>query len=462
MPYPNPYDFVPLENAEPLRVQWSPDTHSVSHYRKDRYSGRIDCILHPETPIFVHGQGQQNLRKRGFHRINGRPGIPASSLKGAIRSIYEIVTDGCLSSLSDSYRGPKRPIKPTEHIPPAYWPCHDLNVVCPGCLLFGMVEQDLPAGQQARGLAGRLTFSDATPVRINYEWRNMPAPGGGPQPRHESFYFDNASDQILGRKLYFHHRDYQETIRLYGDGGRPGLMQVELHKGDFAFTIDFVNLTEKELNFLCYSLLLEDDIRHHLGYGKSYGLGSARIRIQSISLVCGPGEDASAYFRQLTPAPPSTVDAQDFAAKGRAQWLARTGTSVVYNKFKQILAWPGRDLYQYPTYQWFRRTPGTGTVTLAEYQAGVRRPSSSAQKTTGASPTGKRQQGRVTMFNDQRGFGFIQTDGGESIFVHFSKIRRGGPRRLQVGQRVEFEVHLTSRGPQAWDVVVLQGGESNG
>jgi CspA family cold shock protein len=52
----------------------------------------------------------------------------------------------------------------------------------------------------------------------------------------------------------------------------------------------------------------------------------------------------------------------------------------------------------------------------------------------------KRITGTVKWFNGAKGFGFIERDGGEDVFVHFSAIRGDGFRNLEEGQRVEFDV----------------------
>lgn len=449
---PNPYDFVPLEASQPIRLAWSPETYGIDRYQPDRYSGRICCILHPETPIFVHGQGQQGGNRRSFFRIDGKPGIPAASLKGAIRSIYEIVTDSCLSSVSDEYKA-SRPIKISQRLPSdAYKPCHTLSEVCPACMLFGMVEQEV---KEARGVAGRLSFSDAVPVKILDQWQDMPKQGGGPQPRHASFYFQNGgAGKILGRKLYYHHQDYQATIKLYGDGGRPGLMKAELQSGDFTFQIDFVNLTEAELNNLCYTLLLEEEIRHHMAYGKAYGLGSARILISQIDLHCSPTRPAINHYLHMQPDIGVDQNSKQRAEAGKKAWLQRKGGQDSYNAFKRILTWPGVDLYKYPSYGWFRHTDGSANVTLSQYQSGIRTVAGSASP----SQAGQRMRGQVEQFNQDRGFGFIRSDNRQKFFVHFSGIRRGGPRSLEKGQRVEFSVEETEKGPRAVDVVLLKTG----
>ena len=60
-----------------------------------------------------------------------------------------------------------------------------------------------------------------------------------------------------------------------------------------------------------------------------------------------------------------------------------------------------------------------------------------------------RSTGKVKWFNDAKGFGFITTDKGEDVFVHFSAIQADGYRSLEENQRVEFEVTQGQRGPQA-------------
>ncbi|GAA1380182.1 MULTISPECIES: cold-shock protein [Catellatospora] len=61
--------------------------------------------------------------------------------------------------------------------------------------------------------------------------------------------------------------------------------------------------------------------------------------------------------------------------------------------------------------------------------------------------------GTVKWFNAEKGFGFIEQDGGGAdVFVHYSAISGGGYRELQEGQQVEFEVTQGQKGPQAANV----------
>ena len=66
------------------------------------------------------------------------------------------------------------------------------------------------------------------------------------------------------------------------------------------------------------------------------------------------------------------------------------------------------------------------------------------------------ETGRVKWFNESKGFGFIQRDGKEDVFVHFSAIHAEGYKTLSEGQKVQFEVVISQRGIQASNVHVIE------
>ncbi len=66
-----------------------------------------------------------------------------------------------------------------------------------------------------------------------------------------------------------------------------------------------------------------------------------------------------------------------------------------------------------------------------------------------------RETGTVKWFNDQKGFGFIQREQGDDVFVHHSNIASEGFRSLAEGQRVEFDVAPGKKGLQAENVTPL-------
>ena len=64
-------------------------------------------------------------------------------------------------------------------------------------------------------------------------------------------------------------------------------------------------------------------------------------------------------------------------------------------------------------------------------------------------------EGTVKWFNDSKGFGFIEQDNGDDIFVHFSAIQGDGFKSIQEGARVTFDVVDGPKGPAADNVVML-------
>lgn len=63
-----------------------------------------------------------------------------------------------------------------------------------------------------------------------------------------------------------------------------------------------------------------------------------------------------------------------------------------------------------------------------------------------------RESGRVKWFSSEKGYGFIERDGAEDVFVHHSQISMEGFRTLDAGERVEFDIVSGDRGPKAQDV----------
>ena len=62
------------------------------------------------------------------------------------------------------------------------------------------------------------------------------------------------------------------------------------------------------------------------------------------------------------------------------------------------------------------------------------------------------EQGTVKWFNAEKGFGFIERENGDDVFVHFSAVEGEGFKSLEDGQSVEFNIEEGDRGPQATNV----------
>ncbi len=63
--------------------------------------------------------------------------------------------------------------------------------------------------------------------------------------------------------------------------------------------------------------------------------------------------------------------------------------------------------------------------------------------------------GKVKWFDEKKGFGFIEREGGSDVFVHFRAIAGNGFKTLAEGQQVEFDIEDGAKGPQALNVTVL-------
>jgi CspA family cold shock protein len=64
-------------------------------------------------------------------------------------------------------------------------------------------------------------------------------------------------------------------------------------------------------------------------------------------------------------------------------------------------------------------------------------------------------EGQVKWFNEKRGYGFIQQEGGGDLFVHYSAIQGDGFKSLKEGQKVSFEIEETPKGPKAKNVQII-------
>jgi len=81
---------------------------------------------------------------------------------------------------------------------------------------------------------------------------------------------------------------------------------------------------------------------------------------------------------------------------------------------------------------------------------------------TAAQETGEKIEGTVKWFSNPKGYGFISREQGEDVFVHYSEIQGSGFRSLSAGERVEFVVRQSEKGPRAAQVRSLETSVGSG
>ena len=340
----NPYRWVTVSDQD---VE-----HDVPHYhhRLDGLAGRLWCELETLTPLFVGDSTGQFVR----HHRSRQPYLPATSLKGAIRSLAEIVGNAAVPfprvrvdrrhELANAKRGSR------------------LDVVA---RMFGYLNDN-------KVFAGLVCFSDAeladgaTPG----QWPPYEVAVGQPKPSHRSFY--PRDDR---RKLY-HHRVGADQLTI----APPNIHQTATVRPAppgtrFRFTVDFENLREDELDLLVYCLVLEEQstvklsaaalgpdgdqpgvtlrgpLRHKLGGAKPHGAGSVHLRITKLELRTDPG----ARYRGNKSAKiwESVILEQEL---DRRTGLFRTRTDQTMQELRAMLIYDSNDPrtpIQYPTYEWF-------------------------------------------------------------------------------------------------------------
>lgn len=430
----NAYHFVPrkppdkkhpkvalgLQSHYGLGAKRIADGHAA--YAPGTHSGRITCRITLETPTIIgakrhSGKGKKRPSIVEPFMFGDHPAIPASSLKGVLSSIAEVVSRAPYRVLTDMKltvawnRGAERHSKEFPRTDTMMGTTHDYvapdalplsaeepapetedalprrvtrSEVNPAEVMFGFIREaskkgiKLPDGA-VPSAAGKLRFSHALP---SGEWRGNPTSelfsrtgyikpliGKFPndvkavrlkeqsQPMKEpknhdglrsatpNFYFNYAekgkeNDFIdkadfatrepqdftpQGTKFYLHNSDIEGQPWISADrsSGNEDLERKAtvalLERGvTFDFHVDFDNLSDHELNILCYSLRPTERFRHKIGLGKALGLGSIRIDPLSLVLV-----DRAARYGET-----AVFSADDRATAAEGQGLDRFKTHV--------------------------------------------------------------------------------------------------------------------------------------
>ena len=340
------------------------------HHRLDGLAGRVWCELEALTPLFVGdgtGAGQKQFVRHvvrdGRRGDPQQPYLPATSLKGAIRSLAEIIGNAAVPF-------PKVKVDRPHELAKARHGCR-LDIVA---RMFGYLD-----GNSA--LAGLVRFSDAELAKQFKPgtWQAYEVAVGQPKPSHRSFYpGDNR------RKLYHHRVEADQLTPPHPNIRQTATVTPAPPGTRFRFTVDFENLREEELDLLVYCLVLEEQskvelseaalgrdrnqagmtlhgpLRHKLGGAKPHGAGSVHLRITKLKIRTDP----SARYRGNEPTEAAKVWDGDSLKQEllRRTERFRERTDQTMRELRAMLIYADddpRNRIHYPTYGWFGNEPQT-------------------------------------------------------------------------------------------------------
>lgn len=346
----NPYRWV---RASDRAVQHDAPGY---HHRMSGLAGRLWCELEALTPVFVGaGDGTGEFVRHAHSR---QPYVPATSLKGVIRSLVEIVGNAAVPF-------PNAQVDPKHRLARAR--ARGGSRLDVAARTFGYLDG-------VNVFAGLVRFSDAELAGTHpppNQWPRYEVAVGQPKPAHRAFY--PGADR---RKFYHHHPDAKGLALPH-----PGITQTAKVRPApsgtrFRFTVEFANLRDAELDLLLYCLVLEEratvtltpaalgpgangegitlrgPLRHKLGGGKPHGAGSVRLRVAKLETRADPaaryrGRDAAKVWDG------ARVDEE--LLRRTARFRERTDQTM--QELRAMLIYTEEDPrqpIQYPTYPWFQ------------------------------------------------------------------------------------------------------------
>ncbi len=261
---PKPYELIPFPRQKPVSKK-APAGHH--RYDPSRYHGAIALTLKVKTAVHVSTgivalgtdvKSKVPLIKTMTQGRQQRLTIAGSSLKGAVRSIYEAITNSTLGVVTGKYK---------KQMPRDRLPCQTKTELCPASLVFGALDWQ-----------GLIQFRDAIAQQAESVTGFMPSLYR-PRPDEYAGYLQN--NLAAGRKFYYH------AIKAV-DGGQQGI-PVQQAGTEYTFTtqLQFKNLAEAELGALLIALGQDEQYPFALkvGGGKPIGMGTMTVAITEIEAV---------------------------------------------------------------------------------------------------------------------------------------------------------------------------------
>jgi hypothetical protein len=301
---PKPYGFVKIEPLE-AKDRQKPIGHD--RYDANAVSGQLEATLIVATPLHV-SSGQVKMRPgkepplvREMTRVNGKPCIPASTLKGVVRSVVEAITRSCLR-ITDAHRRRGKWRRYNVKYPAGTRHCSDPEHLCTACRMFGSL-----------GFEGHVRFDDATQTDGSLAIVRMPAlwepakKGAGP-------YLEG--QYPTGRKFYKHGQPVTEA-------DTP--VEAIMPQSQMKLLVRFENLARSEVGILLTGLGLgEPQLVLKLGGGKPACYGSAIVSLKDLQIWGNTSELYASYGIDLhaRPLDQYLLEAEPFLLRDRLEDLA--------------------------------------------------------------------------------------------------------------------------------------------
>jgi len=313
MNFANPYNFVTVSDKVNRKKIENIEYHDRI-ISDETFSGCLECSLKTVTRLFIPSTLPQDIseKKTGKKDKWGKPiwhktyssfyylsenntknyAIPASSLKGVIRSIAEAISNSCIHMFDGSYENERVTYSIDDKLRKEKCIFYDENGnfgegICICCSMFGMAntkESEETKKKQIKiqnDFKGKICFSDARLITSPlFEQTFSLKELSSPKPHHTSFYTGGKS--IKGRKFYYHHEDHDIKELKGQETNRNRSITPLKTDAVFKFRISFENLTEEEYGLLLKTIELEPGLGHKIGMGKPLGLGSCIIEVKEI------------------------------------------------------------------------------------------------------------------------------------------------------------------------------------
>jgi len=288
----NPYNFIPCPTRTPGDKNFG-DNRPLGHERlhPNRVSGTMDVMIEARTPLLVPDSeyevdNNNHVTKKVRVDDKGHPLIPPSSVKGALRSAFEIITN---SRMGVPRQKTREDLRHAQNIGELSAADH----------VFGWVS-DSGDGKKHSSWAGQISIGPVTALdsaRVKDECRTL-AVLSSPKP-HKKLEWYGSEAEPKGRKVYLHHHSQPANGKPKQTKMNQSITGTVASGSSFTFRISLRNVSEIHFGALLYLLMLDDGYYLHLGGAKPLGYGSIRLEVAGSQVATNSQWQRS--FEELTP-----------------------------------------------------------------------------------------------------------------------------------------------------------------